>query len=251
MGRRSSLRRSGATASRIRPTARQRAATFIATTSPRERLSQVTNTPEAEYSPTVTPDRRHISVIRVEADGTQRLWRFAIRRTGERAGAGAARHQARRISRLGRATRARVVRARPAGSARDASGGGHADRPGSSRGDRYRPSIQRIPGGGISFVLARRVGRGPAAGSDHQRARPGTRQTRPLVRAPAGATEADTAWTPDGLLLVPFEGQLFGWRARRGRDERRSPIWRRWAAGVTRLAISPKGDRIALVAQKP
>ena len=43
-----------------------------------ERLSQVTNTPEAEYSPTVTPDGGHISVIRVEADGTQRLWRFAL-----------------------------------------------------------------------------------------------------------------------------------------------------------------------------
>jgi hypothetical protein len=32
-------------------------------------------TPEGEYSPTITPDGA-ISVIRVEADGTQRLWRF-------------------------------------------------------------------------------------------------------------------------------------------------------------------------------
>ena len=36
----------------------------------------VTNTPESEYSPTVTPDGAGISVIRVEADGSQRLWRF-------------------------------------------------------------------------------------------------------------------------------------------------------------------------------
>ena len=64
------------------------------------RLSQVTNTPEAEYSPTVTPDGRHISVIRVEADGTQRLWRFATRRDAARTGA--ARRQARRVSCLGR-----------------------------------------------------------------------------------------------------------------------------------------------------
>src|SRR6266851_5239494 len=35
-------------------------------------------TPEGEYSPTVTPDGAHISVIRVEADGTQRLWRFTL-----------------------------------------------------------------------------------------------------------------------------------------------------------------------------
>src|SRR5262245_48538340 len=33
---------------------------------------RVTDTPESEYSPTVTPDRAHISVIRVEPDGTQR-----------------------------------------------------------------------------------------------------------------------------------------------------------------------------------
>jgi len=41
-------------------------------------VTQVTNTPEGEYAPTVTPDGAHISVIRVEADGTQRLWRFTL-----------------------------------------------------------------------------------------------------------------------------------------------------------------------------
>jgi hypothetical protein len=41
--------------------------------------TQVTNTPESEYSPTVMPDRKNISVIRVEADGkTQRLWKFPL-----------------------------------------------------------------------------------------------------------------------------------------------------------------------------
>ena len=35
-------------------------------------VSRVTDTPEGEFSPTVTPDGRHISVIRVEADSTQR-----------------------------------------------------------------------------------------------------------------------------------------------------------------------------------
>src|SRR5215831_541218 len=37
------------------------------------RTTQVTNTPESEYSPTLMPDRKNISVVRVEADGkTQR-----------------------------------------------------------------------------------------------------------------------------------------------------------------------------------
>jgi len=40
-------------------------------------LTQLTHTPESEYSPVVTPDGKTFSVIRVEADGTtQRLWRF-------------------------------------------------------------------------------------------------------------------------------------------------------------------------------
>src|SRR2546425_8948371 len=40
--------------------------------------SRVTNTPESEYSPTLMPDGRNISVVRVEADGTQRLWKFPL-----------------------------------------------------------------------------------------------------------------------------------------------------------------------------
>src|SRR5688572_22487744 len=39
---------------------------------------QVTDTPEGEYSATVMPGGRMFSVIRVEADSTQRLWRFPI-----------------------------------------------------------------------------------------------------------------------------------------------------------------------------
>jgi WD40 repeat protein len=37
---------------------------------------RVTDTPESEYSPGVTPDGKAISVVRVERDSTQRLWRF-------------------------------------------------------------------------------------------------------------------------------------------------------------------------------
>src|SRR5437763_340665 len=44
-----------------------------------EATTQVTNTPESEYSPTLMPDRKDISVVRVEADGkTQRLWKFPL-----------------------------------------------------------------------------------------------------------------------------------------------------------------------------
>lgn len=40
------------------------------------RISRVTDTPEREYSPALTPDGMAISVVRVERDSAQRLWRF-------------------------------------------------------------------------------------------------------------------------------------------------------------------------------
>jgi dipeptidyl aminopeptidase/acylaminoacyl peptidase len=47
-------------------------------------LTQLTHTPESEYSPLVTPDGKTFSVVRVEADGTQRLWRFDLDGTNPR-----------------------------------------------------------------------------------------------------------------------------------------------------------------------
>lgn len=38
--------------------------------------ARVTSTPESEYSAAITPDGKAISVVRVERDSTQRLWRF-------------------------------------------------------------------------------------------------------------------------------------------------------------------------------
>jgi hypothetical protein len=43
-----------------------------------EVTTQVTRTPESEYSPTLMPDGKSISVVRVEADNTQRLWKFPL-----------------------------------------------------------------------------------------------------------------------------------------------------------------------------
>ncbi|GAB4029664.1 hypothetical protein GCM10028774_02100 [Spirosoma jeollabukense] len=45
--------------------------------------SPLTRTAESEYSATVTPDKAYFSVIRVEKDKTQRLWKFPISGTGE------------------------------------------------------------------------------------------------------------------------------------------------------------------------
>ena len=39
-------------------------------------ISRFTDTPESEYSPALTPDGNSITVVRVERDSSQRLWRF-------------------------------------------------------------------------------------------------------------------------------------------------------------------------------
>jgi WD40 repeat protein len=43
-----------------------------------KKISQVTKTPTSEYSPTFMPDGKNFSVVMVEADSTQRLWRFPL-----------------------------------------------------------------------------------------------------------------------------------------------------------------------------
>ncbi|MDT7604642.1 MAG: hypothetical protein QOF61_2639, partial [Acidobacteriota bacterium] len=40
--------------------------------------TQLTSTPESEYSPTLMPGGKFFSVVRVEADKTQRLWKFPL-----------------------------------------------------------------------------------------------------------------------------------------------------------------------------
>jgi len=39
---------------------------------------RITSTPESEFSPTLMPDGRSISVVRIEPDLRQHLWRFAM-----------------------------------------------------------------------------------------------------------------------------------------------------------------------------
>jgi hypothetical protein len=210
------------------------------------RLSQVTDTPESEYSPTITPDGDHISVIRVEADGTQRLWRFTtsgvspelvltdVKPVGYHAWADS---NTLALFVLGQPNTLQVADVRTGKSSVIAKGLGR--------------SIQRAPGGKISFVSRTAGERDQPPVMTVTELDTSTSQTRPLVRVPAGATDADTAWTPDGMLLVPFQGKLLGWR--RGDPELR-PVADLESLGlrsVTRLAVSPKGDRVAIVAQKP
>lgn len=205
-------------------------------------VAQVTDTPECEYSPTVTPDGG-ISVIRVEADSTQRLWRFSgdgknpslvltdVKPVGYHAW-------------LDDKTLALFVLGQPATLQVADTTTGKAEIVSRDIGQ----SILRIPSGGVSFVQQ--------AGSDSERTLTVTRLTiqdgkpvtSPLTPAVPGAGQAHLAWTTDGTLLMAHDGALHAWRAGSTGWQRIADLTAVGLRSVTRLAISPKGDRIAVVA---
>jgi hypothetical protein len=208
--------------------------------------TRVTETQESEYSPTVTPDGRSFTVIRVEADGTQRLWRFTldgkdpsvvladVKPVGYHAWADAT-------------LLALFVLGQPAtlqvGDART----GRAEIVARNVGR----SIQRIPGGGISFVQ-----RGSRPDSPADAPAPLTimeldaasRKIGRLTDAVPGAREADLAWMPDGTLLMAHDNALHAWRRGDAQWTRAIDLAAAGIRGATRIAVSPKGDAIAIVA---
>ena len=207
-------------------------------------ITPVTATPESEYSATVMPDGRHISVIRVEADKTQRLWRFTtdgadpavllsdIKPVGYHAW-------------LDDDTLALFVLGQPATLQVADIRTGKAIIAATDIGR----SLQRIPGGGVSFV--QRSGEGPnrTMAIVELTMRVGKPVTTPLTGMAPGASEEFVAWTPDGTMLMAAGTSLYGWR--RGDKEWRiiADLGTIGVRGVSRIAVSPRGDWLALVGQ--
>jgi hypothetical protein len=111
-------------------------------------------------------------------------------------------------------------------------------------------SLQRMPGEGparhVSFVQRER--HGDSTSLVIEELNPATGAVSILTPAVEGSTEADTAWTPDGTLLMVKGSTLYGWtRGQMGWKEIIS-LERLSLAGVTRLAVSPDGTHLALVA---
>jgi hypothetical protein len=210
--------------------------------------ARITNTREGEYSPTVTPDGRHISVIRVEADRTQRLWQFA---SSDSSGATDPQLVLPDVKPVGYHawadphTVVLFVLGQPPTLQVADTRTGRADIVARDVGR----SLAKIPGeAAVSFVERRREGDGAPA-LWISKIEPATRRVTPLVAAVEGATEADCAWTPDGTLLMAHGDVLYAWRAGQPRWTRVADLAALGLHHVTRLAVSPKGDRMAMVAQ--
>jgi len=210
-----------------------------------KRIAQVTSTSESEYSPTITPANA-VSVVRVELDGnnTQRLWQFTqagtdpklvlenVKPVGYHAWAN---DHTLALFVLGQPATLQLADTRD-GSARIVAS------------DIGR-SIQRIPGTGdtreISFVQRERTG--DTVKLVIKKLNVTTGEISVLTPAVDGATEADTAWTPDGTLLMAHGGILYAWRVGQSGWKSIVELERLSLKGVTRLAVSPKGDLLALV----
>jgi hypothetical protein len=195
----------------------------------------VTNTPESEYSPTVTPDGAGISVIRVEADGSQRLWRF---------------------TRDGQSPQLVLANVKPVGYHAWGPGGTLAlfvlgnpntlqvadTRTGRATivAQRIGRSLHRIPGRGTISVLHSEGDVRWIKALDI-----GTRTLTPIVRAIESA-DGDYAWTPDGAILMS-DGQRLMRSSGDGQWQAAADLSALGLEGVSRLAVSPDGRWLAMV----
>jgi hypothetical protein len=203
-------------------------------------LAQVTDTPESEYSPTVMPGGERISMIRVEGDGTQRLWRAAmdgtdwrlvledVKPVGYHAWAGADRV-------------ALFVLGEPPTLQLAHTASGAADTLAADIGRSLLP----IPGrDAVSFVQKQESGPWTIRALD-------TATGAMTGFAPTLPGREDLAWLPDGRLLMADGSTIY----------HRGPAQEAWeplvvfddpAIGeITRLAAHPDGRRLVFVAARP
>ena len=205
---------------------------------PSGRTAQVTNTPESEYSATAIPGADAISVVRVERDSTQRLWRFPLNGgapslvlTGIRPVGYHAWIDARTLALFVLGSPATLLIAdATSGSARVVARG-------IGRG------IARIPGT-ASVAFVEKVSASDWWVMSYEP------PTGTLTRiAPTLEGVEDFAWMPDGRLLMARDSRVYVLN-------RGSRMWDvvgdlagTGVTGITRLAVSPAGDQLALVAR--
>ena len=202
-------------------------------------ISSVTETPESEYSPTGTPAEESFSVIRVEADSTQRLWSFDM-------SGGNPSVVLEDVMPVGyhawgndRLLALFVLGSPPTLQLADVRTG-RADVIAEGIGR----SIHRIPGQlAISFVHK--------VSEDEwwiNRLDLRTQQITPLAQTLPGSE--DYAWTPQGIAVMGQGSVLFHWDTGTGAWRELADLSDQGIVGITRIAISPAGNRIAVVGNR-
>jgi len=201
--------------------------------------TQVTNTAESEYSPTLMPDGKSISVVRVEADGTQRLWRFPL-------AGGAPSLILEKTKPVGyhlwidEHTLALFILGKPNTlqlvDTRTEKAEAIAENPGRI--------LRRIPHQDkFSFVHKVSDKEWIIKALDLR-----TRTSASLIDTLPGVE--DYAWMPSGTLLMGKDSKLFSVIPLTGKSwSEVADFSNAGLKNITRIAVSPKGDRIAVVAR--
>lgn len=201
--------------------------------------SQVTRTaPESEYSATAIEGGRAISVVRVERDSTQRLWRFPldggepsvllenVRPVGYHAWADSGTLA---LFVLGSPATLQIADVRT-GSARIAARG-------IGRG------LARIPGlGAIAFIEK-------ASDSEWWVMSYDVATGATARIAPTLERVEDFAWTPGGRLLMARESRIYAWNQGTRAWDVIGDLASGGVQGITRMSVSPDGRTIAIVAR--
>ncbi|HVS80796.1 MAG TPA: hypothetical protein VHE60_03595 [Pyrinomonadaceae bacterium] len=202
--------------------------------------TQITKTPESEYSPTLMPDGKSISVVRVEADGTQRLWKFPL-------AGGTPWLILEKIKPVGYQlwiddhTLALFILGKPNTlqlvDTRTEKAETIAENPGRI--------LRRIPHQNkLSFVHKISDQEWVIKAFDLR-----MRTSASLIPTLPGVE--DYAWMPSGALLVAKDSKLFAVIPLTGKDwSEVADFSKTGLKGITRIAVSPKGDKIALVARR-
>jgi dipeptidyl aminopeptidase/acylaminoacyl peptidase len=206
------------------------------------RVRQLTTTTEGEYSATATPDGKGFSVILVEADSTQRLWRFERNGTNPRLVLSDVKpvgyHAWIDDDQL-----ALFVLGQPSTLQHARVSTGKATVVAQNIGR----SLHRIPGTRlVSFVH-----RESAQDIWVKQFDPASGAITPLVQMRQGNNEGDVAWTPDGRLLMSAGTKILAWR--RGEKDWREvyDVAAYKLGAVTRMAVAPDGRSIAIVVNEP
>ena len=207
-------------------------------------VTQVTQSaPESEYSATPLPDGSGITVIRVEADSTQRLWRFDAD---------------------GRNASVLIPDLAPVGYHKWADehtlvmfvlGDPALGDPATLQiwnedlgmlpiaAQDVGRSIQPIPDSGdVSYVQRHEDGT-----SSIMRLRPHEGESELLIATLAGGDFH--AWTPDGVLLMGEGSSLLAWKPGSGSEWTEVANFGDIGMTISRLAVSPDGAHIAIVAE--
>ena len=205
------------------------------------RTTRVTATRESEYSATVMPGARRMSVIRVEADSTQRLWSFALDGSDPQVLL-AVQKPVGYHAWLGPMRLATYVLGKPATLHVVDTDGAHDE----VRARDIGRSMHRVPGK-QAFSYTQR----DSAGALWITVQPASGESETMLVKAAAGNEFH-AWTPDAILLSATDGRLVRWNGALDSTRAWVPVADLAKAGVrnvSRLAVSPDGKWLAFVAE--